>query len=46
MRWFGFALRPAADSVPTGWGGWIKGFAPNLFGRSRGAALIVFALPA
>jgi alcohol dehydrogenase (cytochrome c) len=32
-------------AVPTGWGGWVKGFAPNTFGRSRGAALITFALP-
>lgn len=32
-------------AVPTGWGGWIEGFAPGLFGGSRGAALFVFALP-
>jgi alcohol dehydrogenase (cytochrome c) len=32
-------------AVPTGWGGWVKGFAPNLFGRSRGAAVFTFALP-
>jgi alcohol dehydrogenase (cytochrome c) len=32
-------------AVPTGWGGWIEGFAPNTFGRSRGATLIAFALP-
>jgi alcohol dehydrogenase (cytochrome c) len=32
-------------AVPTGWGGWIKGFAPNLFGHERGSALFVFALP-
>ncbi|HEY8571608.1 PQQ-dependent dehydrogenase, methanol/ethanol family [Phenylobacterium sp.] len=32
-------------AVPTGWGGWIKGFAPNLYGRDRGSSLIVFALP-
>jgi hypothetical protein len=30
--------------VSTGWGGWIKGFAPNLFGHERGSALFVFAL--
>lgn len=32
-------------AVPSGWGGWIPGFAPNLTGGSRGAALFVFALP-
>jgi alcohol dehydrogenase (cytochrome c) len=32
-------------AIPTGWGGWIKGFAPNLFGHERGSALFVFALP-
>jgi alcohol dehydrogenase (cytochrome c) len=32
-------------AVPTGWGGWIKGFAPNLFGHERGAAVFTFALP-
>jgi len=32
-------------AVPTGWGGWIKGFAPGLFGHERGSALFVFALP-
>lgn len=32
-------------AVPTGWGGWIKGFAPNLFGHERGSAVFVFALP-
>ncbi|HWH17834.1 MAG TPA: PQQ-dependent dehydrogenase, methanol/ethanol family [Allosphingosinicella sp.] len=32
-------------AVPTGWGGWIKGFAPNMFGHERGSALFVFALP-
>jgi alcohol dehydrogenase (cytochrome c) len=32
-------------AVPTGWGGWIKGFAPHLFGHERGSALMVFALP-
>lgn len=32
-------------AVPTGWGGWIEGFAPGLFGGSRGNALFVFALP-
>jgi alcohol dehydrogenase (cytochrome c) len=32
-------------AVPTGWGGWIKGFAPELYGAPRGHALVVFALP-
>jgi alcohol dehydrogenase (cytochrome c) len=32
-------------AVPTGWGGWIKGFAPRTFGHERGATLFVFALP-
>jgi alcohol dehydrogenase (cytochrome c) len=32
-------------AVPTGWGGWMKGFAPELYGASRGSALVVFALP-
>jgi alcohol dehydrogenase (cytochrome c) len=32
-------------AVTTGWGGWIKGFAPELYGASRGHALIVFTLP-
>jgi alcohol dehydrogenase (cytochrome c) len=32
-------------AIPTGWGGWIKGFAPELYGAPRGHALIVFALP-
>jgi len=32
-------------AVPTGWGGWIKGFAPELYGGTRGSALVVFALP-
>jgi alcohol dehydrogenase (cytochrome c) len=32
-------------AVPSGWGGWAKGFAPELFGAPRGNALFVFALP-
>ena len=32
-------------AVPSGWGGWIKGFAPELYGSTRGGALVVFALP-
>lgn len=32
-------------AVASGWGGWMKGFAPELYGSSRGSALYVFALP-
>jgi alcohol dehydrogenase (cytochrome c) len=32
-------------AVPTGWGGWIEGFAPGMLAGTRGAALFVFALP-
>jgi alcohol dehydrogenase (cytochrome c) len=32
-------------AIPSGWGGWLEGFAPGLFGGSRGNALFVFALP-
>lgn len=32
-------------AVPTGWGGWLKGFSIDTFGASRGTALVVFALP-
>jgi alcohol dehydrogenase (cytochrome c) len=32
-------------AVPSGWGGWIKGFAPELYGAPRGHALVVFTLP-
>ena len=32
-------------AIPTGWGGWIKGFAPGLFGHERGRASFVLALP-
>jgi alcohol dehydrogenase (cytochrome c) len=32
-------------AIPTGWGGWVEGFAPNLIGHERGSALFVFALP-
>ena len=32
-------------SVASGWGGWMKGFAPELYGETRGSALMVFALP-
>ena len=32
-------------AVPSGWGGWMKGFAPELYGGNRGNTLVVFALP-
>jgi alcohol dehydrogenase (cytochrome c) len=32
-------------AVPTGWGGWVEGYAPELYGAPRGTALVVFALP-
>ena len=32
-------------AVPTGWGGWLEGFAPELIGAPRGSGLFVFALP-
>jgi alcohol dehydrogenase (cytochrome c) len=32
-------------AVPSGWGGWMKGFAPELYGGTRGSALFVFSLP-
>jgi alcohol dehydrogenase (cytochrome c) len=32
-------------AVPSGWGGWLKGFAPELYGAPRGLTLFVFALP-
>jgi alcohol dehydrogenase (cytochrome c) len=32
-------------AVPSGWGGWMKGFAPEAYGGTRGSALFVFALP-
>ena len=31
-------------AVTSGWGGWMKGFAPELYGASRGSALFVFEL--
>jgi alcohol dehydrogenase (cytochrome c) len=30
---------------PAGWGGWLKGYAPELYGGNRGNALFAFALP-
>jgi alcohol dehydrogenase (cytochrome c) len=32
-------------AVPTGWGGWVEGFAPMMLGEAHGAALFAFALP-
>ncbi|MGK9171358.1 PQQ-dependent dehydrogenase, methanol/ethanol family [Inquilinus limosus] len=32
-------------AVPSGWGGWVEGFAPELYGAPRGNALFVFTLP-
>ena len=32
-------------AVPSGWGGWLEGFAPNNYGVPRATALYVFALP-
>ncbi|HEX2237900.1 MAG TPA: PQQ-dependent dehydrogenase, methanol/ethanol family [Gammaproteobacteria bacterium] len=32
-------------AVPTGWGGWVEGYAPEMYGAQRGNALLVFALP-
>ena len=32
-------------AVPTGWGGWLEGFAPEMLGAPRGTSLFVFALP-
>jgi alcohol dehydrogenase (cytochrome c) len=31
--------------VPVGWGGWVEGYAPEMYGAPRGTALMVFALP-
>jgi alcohol dehydrogenase (cytochrome c) len=32
-------------AVLSGWGGWLEGFAPEMYGASRGSAIFVFALP-
>jgi alcohol dehydrogenase (cytochrome c) len=32
-------------AVPTGWGGWVEGYASEMYGAPRGNALVVFALP-
>jgi alcohol dehydrogenase (cytochrome c) len=32
-------------AVPSGWGGRVKGFAPDMLGVPRGDALFVFELP-
>jgi alcohol dehydrogenase (cytochrome c) len=32
-------------AVPVGWGSWLEGFLPGMFGAPHGNALFVFALP-
>lgn len=32
-------------AVPSGWDGWLEGYAPELYGAQRGNSLFVFALP-
>ena len=32
-------------AVPVGWGGWVEGYAPEMYGAPRGTSLMVFALP-
>ena len=32
-------------AVPTGWGGWVEGYSPEMYGAPRGTALMVFTLP-
>ena len=32
-------------AVTTGWGGWVKGFGPELSAAPRGGAVFVFSLP-
>jgi alcohol dehydrogenase (cytochrome c) len=32
-------------AIPVGWGGWLEGFAPKNYGRSRANTVMVFALP-
>jgi alcohol dehydrogenase (cytochrome c) len=32
-------------AVASGWGGWMKAFAPEFYGRNRWSALFAFALP-
>jgi alcohol dehydrogenase (cytochrome c) len=32
-------------AVPVGWGSWLEGFLPGMFGAPHGDALFVFALP-
>jgi alcohol dehydrogenase (cytochrome c) len=33
------------NAIPSGWGGWLAGIAPNTMGAPRRDALYVFALP-
>jgi alcohol dehydrogenase (cytochrome c) len=32
-------------ALPVGWGGWVDGYAPEMYGAPRGTSLMVFALP-
>ena len=32
-------------ALPVGWGGWVEGYAPEMYGAPRGTSLMVFALP-
>ena len=32
-------------AVARGWGGWVEGYAPEMYGAPRGNSLVVFALP-
>ena len=31
-------------TVLSGWGGWLEGFAPELYGGTRGSSVVVFAM--
>ncbi len=33
------------NELPNGWGGWVEGYAPEMYGAPRGTSLMVFALP-
>jgi alcohol dehydrogenase (cytochrome c) len=32
-------------AVASGWGGWMEGFSPTLYGATRGSAIVAFSLP-
>ena len=40
-----YSVRGKQVGVASGWGGWMKGFAPELYGATRGSALFAFAVP-